>query len=144
MPVPVFNPLQNQSITSAMVNLTQATADVATSETTTSTTYADLATSGPSVSPASGVTQDMLLQLMTNGSHNTTNSRTRVSFNVNAAGASDNDASLNSHGVGNNMQHNAHMLVASYGSGNATKLQYKVVDAGTGTFVLRRVTAVAV
>ena len=141
MPVPVFNPLQNQTITSAMVNLTRATADVATSETTTSTSDTDLATAGPAITLSSGVTQDFTLFW----SGRMWNSAAAYSvMGVSLAGAAvgtndDTHAQMNS--VDN--RYGGCLIATAHASGSADTAKYRV-SATTGTWASRRLIGVAI
>ena len=144
MPIPVFNPLQNQSITSAMVNLTYGSTSVATQETSTSTTYTDLATAGPATTISPGVIQDHLILIVSIGS-NAAGDRHYHSVAIAAAAAADADAgqgSWNNATVGDGV-HSSHALAAAAASGAVHTSKYRT-PSNTGRWQNRRVTAVAI
>ena len=144
MPIPVFNPLQNQQITSAMVNLTHSTADVGTGETTTSTSYTDLATSGPAITLSPGVTQDHWISFSAWLSRSATASNSNMSISVAGAAADtggilrdDNDA------VGQPHTAERSRLATTQASGATHTTKY-LTGAGTGQWQDRRVLGMAI
>lgn len=101
----------DQSITSRMVALTASQVDVATSETTTSTSYANLTTTGPAVTLSPGVAQNHLL-LVKHREGEPAGNGVYVSVAINGATALDQDGGR--------------------GGWNTTSM----VAAGTGSFLL--------
>lgn len=135
--------ITDQSLTSRMVALTGATADVATQETSTSTTYANLATTGPAVSPASGVTQNQLIIHTAQGGNSSGN---RHYSSVAIAGASAVDAdsgqgSWNTGSVGDGT-HGSPIFVTAQASGATHTMKYRSDTSGTGRWARRRILAV--
>ena len=104
---------------------------IGTSETTTSTTYADLTTVGPTLSYVSN--GKYLIAFGCTASNSGQNA-TYISPNVNGTTPSDNDAAQTATAAAGSL---ARITTASLSAGNNTvKLQYKVA-AGTGTFLNR-------
>lgn len=132
--------VQDSAIISRKVDLTHGTAFVTASETTTSTTYADLATAGPSVTLSPGITQDYLILYYARAS-NTGPSYSIMAPSIAGAAPSDNDAVLNKT-VGDFTLH-GHTIASAVASGSTIKLQYRV-DGNTGAFSWRRLSAIAI
>lgn len=122
------------------------TATVATSQTTTSTTYADLTTTGPDavcVAPASG----MILVIFAAQAGNSAGNFTSVS--VLQVGSGDTDATLDAYrimsGVSPAQRFSSFRVFIGLTPGTSYTFRMKYrVSAGTGTFVDRRVTAIPV
>jgi len=86
--------LPDQGITSRMVALTKSQVDVATQESTTSTSYTNLSTTGPAITLSPGVTQDHMLVLYTTSGNTTAGSECYMSPAIAGGAASDSDASV--------------------------------------------------
>ena len=113
---------------------TRSTQDVATSETTTSTSYTDLATSGPAVTLSPGRATDQLIALKAASS----NSASDHSFmSVAIAGVSAVDADAGRAVAAGPASHVIALAVADAATHTA---KYKV-NSGTGTFLNRRISA---
>ena len=120
--------------------LTAATADVATSETTTSTTYTDLATSGPAVTLSPSDTKDHIIAVGGDVINNTAGVRSHMSPSIAGAAAADVDSYANS-GDGNNKNKAMFWTLAlAVASGSTHTCKYRV-PSGTGTFFDRRIVA---
>ena len=141
MPIPVFNPLQNQQITSAMVNLTAQTADVATQETTTSTSYTDLATGGPAVTLSPGVTQDQRLDVAGSIANGSAAAYSYMSIAIAAAAAADGDSAR--HAITTLLVSSRGTLATAVASGGVHTAKYRVT-ANTGTYAERRSMGMAI
>ena len=142
MPAVMGSNIPDQGVTSRMLNLTALIASVATSETTTSTSFTDLATGGPAVTPTPGVTQNHLISVSCFTYNNTAGTgRNRMSPAIagetaviaNAYGQTGTDETVGS----------AVHLATSQVSGAVHTSKYKV-DAGTGTFSSRKIIGIAV
>ena len=131
----------DQTVTSRMVDLTAATADVATEETTTSTSYTNLATVGPAVTPASGVTQDQIITVQSLQTNTTSTSYAYMSPAVSGATAIDDDSNQTI-GDGGLATHSRQTLASAVASGSTHSAKYKA-NANTGDFIRRRIIAVA-
>jgi hypothetical protein len=120
-------------------------AQVATSETTTSTSYTDLATSGPAATVTLVAGQGCLVIVSARMSHSTGGSgnATYMSFAVSgaeSASANDNDAVLslassNSEQTGSRVT----WYVAGVTGTHTFTAKYKITNPGTGTFRERRI-----
>lgn len=128
----------NQSVLSRMVALTKSMAQVDTSETTTSGSYVNLTTAGPSVTLTPGVTQDHLLWYKAR----ITNSTAATMYTPSIAGAAGSDADAAwGQGTGLISPANAHNATAQ-ATGSTHAMKY-AVTGGTGTYVYRRVVGTA-
>jgi hypothetical protein len=111
---------------------------VDTSETTTSTTYADLATNGPLVTTTTGV-QAMVFavcQLSNSGAGSSA-----ASYEISGAtssAASDSRAILIDGGSSTQPRYGVSQLIATTPGSNTFKMKYRVTS-GTGTFIKRRI-----
>ena len=143
MPVPVFNPLQNQAITSAMVNLTVVNGNVTTLETTTSTSYTDLATAGPANTVSSGVPQDHLLLVGASEWNSIAGANVFASPAVGGAGAADTDGAFSDGGSAAIVSVLRQTHAAAQATGAVHTMKYKT-GANTGNFQDRRITTLAV
>ncbi|MFJ9413036.1 hypothetical protein ACIRPT_02580 [Streptomyces sp. NPDC101227] len=115
------------------------TAFISTSQTTTSTSYADLATVGPQVTVNCG--QNALVFINCEVSHGTANTLASVSFAYSGATAGDaSDAIRIMHdgvSAANSWRHSMSWRLADLNPGSHTfTLKYRVVS-GTGTFARR-------
>lgn len=117
-----------------------AGAEVLTSETTTSTTYTDLATVGPAVTVTTGVSA---LALFSAEMGNSTANATLLSVAV--SGATTLAASENYRAVDNTTSgvtgFNHKFFTGLTAGSNTFTLKYRV-GGGTGTFLIRRVTVI--
>jgi len=131
----------DQSITSRMVSLTVSQAEVTTQETTTSTTYTDLTTSGPAVTLSPGVSQDHLIFVMSRCQNSVAATATYASVAIAGATASDNDACT----TGATIDHYRMTRIthaAAVADGSTHTMRYRVAG-GTGTYSFRRIIGVA-
>lgn len=129
------------SATNQVAERVPATAIVATSQTTTSTTYADLATTGPSVTVTTGV--QALVMLYNANLHSTGTTSALMSFDISGAStvASNDNMSIGmATTVG--IREGATFLVTGLTPGSSTFICKYRVGSGTGTFVDRRITVV--
>ena len=118
---------------------TSSTADVVTDETTTSTSYTDLATSGPAVTLTPGVTATHLLLVAAEIRNQTDGQFCYASVAIAGAAASDNDA-IDNGDDGRNMC-SKQTLATSQASGATHTMKYKV-QSSTGNFTYRRIIGV--
>jgi hypothetical protein len=115
--------------------ITSATADVTTAETTSSTSYTDLTTSGPAVTITPGRTTDQMILIKSDIS-NSASDRTFMSVAIAGAAAVDANAIQSSGTTG----YGGHILTTAVANGSTHTAKYKV-NSGTGTFVNRRISA---
>lgn len=131
--------ISSDAVTPAKLALSQDSATTATEETTTSTSYADLSTVGPSISYSPGATQTVLLLYgcyCSNSSvGNTTFVTPVISGATTLAAADSNAARLRPTGTsGQEVVSISRMMLTTLSSGaNTIKLQYRV-EGGTGSF----------
>ena len=121
--------------------VTRATADVTTTETTTSTSYTDLATSGPAVTITPGRSTDQFIAINAYGRCTTDGNTAHMSVAIAGAGAADVD-SLGVIGTsgGGFAKVGAHALPTGVANGATHTAKYRTT-AGTGSFANRRVSA---
>ena len=118
-----------------------ATADVTTSETTTSTSYTDLSTVGPAVTLTPGRTTDQMIVVSADGFTNSANNTAHASVAIAGAAASDVNAwSVSAGSVSAGNRGSAATLSTSVANGSTHTMKYRVT-AGTGTFGNRRISA---
>ena len=117
-----------------------ATTDVTTSQTTTSTSYTDLATAGPSVTLSPGQTMDHLIIVSGTIASGVDGNYNFMGVSIAGAGAAESN-SIYSRWV-NDARFERHVLSAAVASGSTHTAKYRVT-AGTGTFADRRITAIA-
>ena len=134
--------IADQTVTSRMVDLTAQTAAVATSETTTSTSYTDLATAGPAVTLSPGVTQDHFLTLSSLLSNNTLDTAAIASVAIAGAAAVDADAAFREGNANARVLSAKSVLAVAQTSGATHTMKFR---AGGGTMAaqLRRIIGVA-
>ena len=123
------------------VERTATTATVATSETTTSATYTDLATAGPSVTVTTGTAA---LVYITAEISNTSQVNNHVGYAVSGATttAASDERNLRVSGAAATVQKMTAVYLASLTAGSNTfKLEYKT-DGGTATFLRRSIIVV--
>ena len=111
-----------------------ATGQVTTEETTTSTTYTDLATSGPAVTLTPGATSTQLIIVSSNMYNSGIGGRSFMSVAIAGAGASDTDAAYVQEPVANSFEIATRMTRASGVADGATHTAKYRVSAGTGGF----------
>lgn len=128
------------STTTISPDPTRSTQDVTTSETTTSTSYTDLATSGPAVTLTPGRATDQVILFGGRLSNNTTFNTTFMSVAIAGAGASDADALVQDATANHNTRASSHILATSVASGSTHTAKYRV-SGNTGTFLNRRISA---
>jgi hypothetical protein len=124
----------------AIAARTPTSATVATSETTTSTSYADLATVGPAATVTTGVAAMVFIK--SGIDNNTANIGTFMSFAVSGASsqAAADASAVNIAGVtaANRVRIGAAFRVTGLNAGsNIFTAKYKVASASTGTFTQR-------
>ena len=135
-----YNVIGNQSILSRMVALTKATSDVTTNQTTTSTSYTNLATTGPSITLTPGVTQDYILAGKSYVYSNTGGNN--VFAGISVAGATPLDKYAVTVTSPNNVSieaATATIVASSHANNTSDLLQYRVVS-GTGAYQNRVIT----
>jgi hypothetical protein len=119
----------------AIVQRTPTSATVATSQTTTSTSYGDLATAGPSVTVTTGA--QAIVFVTASMSNNVAANTTRADFVVSGAttrAASDATALINESGTANEgFRGSAVTFVSLTAGSNTIKEQYRVTGVTTGT-----------
>lgn len=125
----------DQSILSSMVALTKSSVDVDTQQTTTSTSYVDLATVGPAITLTPGVTQTHYLIVGSELWHTTSNANTYHSVSVAGAAAADQDAAYTFGTIG--LKSLRAVVASAVASGSTHTSKYRVVS-GTGNYTLRR------
>ena len=145
MPAVMGSNIPDQGVTSRMLNLTAITADVTANETTTSTTYTDLATSGPANTVSSGVTQDHLITISAQGKP-ANSGFAYINVAVAAAAPSSGDATEalvgTSGAAANYALASRSVLASAVATGAVHTMKYRV-STGTGEFAQRRVITVA-
>ena len=129
-----------QIVFSGQSTIVSSTADVATSETTTSTTYTDLATSGPAITLTPGRTTDQMIFVTSRGSNNTASNGWIMSPAIAGAAASDTNALIGAGAAGAEFRFSAATLAASVANGSTHTAKYRVTG-NTGTFLDRRISA---
>jgi hypothetical protein len=124
----------------AIVARTPATASIVTNQTTTSTTYADLATVGPQISVATGTIA--LVWFAAAQAHNVDNNETATSVAVSGAStvAASNSWQHSTDGVtaGNYVRGSSFHVFTGLSAGtNTFTMKYRVGVSGTGSFQFR-------
>ena len=118
-----------------------ATAGVATGETTTSTSYTDLATVGPAITLSPGRTTDQLILHAANCRTSALGDSVAHSVAIAGAAASDADAHQHTSSTADAVvRASVHILALSVANGSTHTMKYRV-GAGTGTFTERRISA---
>lgn len=118
---------------------TSSSQDVTTSETTTSTSYTDLTTSGPAVTLTPGSAVDHLIHIQSGLSNNSGNT-TYASVAIAGAAAADVDGHHQTGTPGD--KHSSSVLAADAASGATHTMKYRV-SGTTGTYINRRIIAVS-
>lgn len=131
-----------------LVERSMATASVATSQTTTSLSYTDLTTVGPSVTITTGYRALVFIGARSmHSSVTAAGEHAKVSYAVSGAttiAASDTWSSYRAATTSNNNRNPiVHLTSALNPGSNTFTLKYKVSAAGTGTFDNRSITVVA-
>lgn len=141
--------ITNAAVTASKLATGAQTAYVATNESTTSTTYADLATTTDSVTVTIGANGLALVSIYCGQIYNNTNgSRSLASFAISGAttqAAADNySIMILSTGVNTpQIGIGATFLLNGLAAGSTTfKMKYKIVTASTGSFTDRRISVV--
>lgn len=130
--------VSDQTITERMILHAAQTADVTTSQTTTSVSYADLATTGPAVTVSPGVTQPHLILISARKSNSGNGSNDFASVAIAGAAAADVDADETSGATGHEYSAVKAILATAQASGATHTMKYKV-SGNTGTFLNRRI-----
>lgn len=130
------------SVISAINQQIPQSASVATSQTTTSTTYADLGTVGPSVTVTTGTIAIVTITASMSSSASADGAAAAFAISgastVNAADAM--SLSVNLLPVNGAVQHSATYYVTGLTAGaNTFKMQYRAITAGTATFLNRQI-----
>lgn len=121
--------------------ITSASQDVTTAETTTSTSYTDLATSGPAITLSPGASTDQILAVGAGGSDVVTSASNQYA-SVAIAGAAAADANAHVHGEagdGGRGQASRITRATSVANGSTHTMKYRT-SAGTGGWQNRRIT----
>jgi len=136
--------ISDQSITGRMVHLGASAVAVATLETTTSTSFTNLATSGPAVTLSPGVTQDHLLTWSSQNYTDTGGAYAITSVAIAGAAAAEEDATYNrNYNVTGAQGWSRTKLAAAQSSGATHTVKYRV-SANTGTFQNREIIGIPV
>lgn len=143
----VHTAAQHNEIRDDLNAIKPTTASVLTGETTASTTYADLATSGPSVTITTGTTATVIISVQM--ANNTANNgcATGVAISGATTRAADDVTRLahKSDSANSYLQGSAVYSFTGLTAGSNTfKLRYKVITGGTGTFENRQITVIGV
>lgn len=133
--------IQDGAVTSKEVNLDWATADVVTSETTTSTSYTDLATVGPAITLSPGAIADHLLICSGRAKNSVAGNISALSPAI--AGATALDADKADCLLDNFVTVSRSTMAPLQANGATHTLKYKV-SGGTGTFSNRRILGLAI
>lgn len=134
--------IANATVTPAKLSLGVLSATVATEETTTGTSYTDLATDGPTITYDPGATQTVLILFGSYIANSAIGNTTYVSVNISGATtlAATDSNSLRLRPSGTNGQEvisGTFSLITTLNSGsNSIRLKYRT-EAGTGTFGAR-------
>lgn len=119
---------------------TAQTADVTTSQTTSSATYTDLTTAGPSITATIGASGKALVLISATITSNSNGNVQYASLSVDGGTPVDADAALTANAQ--NQKPSRQILVTGLSTGSHTfKMQYRA-GAGTGTFADRRIVVV--
>lgn len=134
--------LTNASVTADKLSTGAATDTVATQQTTTSTTFTDLATTGPSVTVTIGANGLALVSIAASMFTNAAGGYAVAGFVVSGANtiAADNRMIVN--GLAEIMYGNSILLTGLTPGSTTFKLQYRVIGAVTGTFSLRSIAVI--
>lgn len=120
-----------------------ATAIVVTVETTSSTTFTDLATAGPSVTVTVGASGAVLLAFGANMEQSSTN-RAEMGYSVDGGAVDNNDTASVEGSAGESVMSMRTTLVTGLSEGDHTfTCKYRTSGAGTGEWFRRRITAIA-
>lgn len=135
--------IPDQLVTSRMANLDASITTVATSQTTTSLTYVDLATVGPAVTLTTGVTQDHLIIVSAYQDGQAAANGCLMTPAIAGAAAVDGTGTLDSRS-GEFSRSSAVHLATGMASPSTHTAKYRVEVAGTSTWINRNLIAVAV
>lgn len=137
----IYDGTNFQLVSPLRPQITSSTADVATSETTTSTTYTDLATVGPAVTITPGRAADQIIHIMAAQFIASGIGLPLTSVAIAGAAAADADATMGpSNEVGSRSRFGVTILAAAVANGSTHTAKYRVTG-GTGTFLNRRIIA---
>lgn len=131
--------IDDQSIGSRELSLTVPTTDVVTQQTTTSTSYTDLATVGPAVTVSPGVTQEHLIMISA-GVSSSTGAGAQASVAV-AGGTPSVDDALSTQSTV--LVRSTRVRLAAAQTNGATHTMKYLASSGTATFEGRRIVALA-
>lgn len=133
----------SQSSGSAGLTITSSTQDVTTSETTTSTSYTNLATTGPAVTLSPGGSTTQIIGYSSAMKYNGGGDLAMISPSIAGAAASDVDAqAISSEPTAGTSERGGNSLLASgVGNGSTHTLKYKSKGGNTATFSNRRIYA---
>jgi len=137
------NIIGNQSVLSRMVALTGSNQQVSTTETTTSTTYTNLTTSGPAITLTTGATQARDLHYNARIFTNSAGSEVVMAPSLSGNAASDSQATL----TGGDVTNRENCFAAAHyrsgvSSGDTDTLKYRVT-ANTGSYQDRTIRGIA-
>lgn len=122
--------------------ITSGTQDVTTAETTTSTTYTDLATAGPAVTLSPGRATDQVIEFQATQYITSGIGSPAASVAIAGAAAADVDAALGpNNSVSLGLKVGSKVLALAVANAATHTLKYKVVTGGTGSFANRRIIA---
>lgn len=133
--------ISDSTITSRMLSTTSGTSTVLTDEGTTSSSYTDLATSGPAVTLSPGITMKHLIIFDCFGYTVTATNNARSSVAIGGNVASDNDSQLIR--ISGQVPSCKHIYATSQASGNTHTMKYRS-ESDTGHWVNRRLSAFAI
>ncbi len=125
----------------AGLTITSAQSDVLTSETTTSTSYANLATTGPAVTLSPGGTTTQIIAIMAAMLEGASFAECYSSVAIAGAAAADKDGCISSgSGSGDGQRYGVTIRATGVADGATHTMKYKVISS-TGTFKYRRIVA---
>ena len=142
MPAVMGSNIPDQGVTSRMLNLTASAVLVVTDESSTSVTFADLATGGPAITPASGVTQEQLI-IWSCGLYLTGGTSTVIASVALAGGAASDNDDVRLDAAAGVIATGAQSTVASQATGVANTMKYRVA-AQTGHWFNRHLSQVGI
>lgn len=138
-----YTVLGDQEVTSRKIDLTWATDYISASETTTSTSYANLSTTGPTITLSPGITQDHEILFESWFANDTNLISVLASPSYAGAAASDTGAIILEHAANGRVTSNRVVILSARASGVTDVLKYRV-GANTGAFQQRRMNGKAI
>lgn len=136
--------IPGSQIVGGTTNLSATNADaIATEESTTSLTYTDLATAGPTITGLSNGTYLVLFGCLMRES-NAAGEQSIMSIQVNSTAASDSVACAMERGIGLQSASSFFVTALEENNNNTLTAKYKVSAASTGYFANRRLTAIKI